>query len=129
MGSSRSRIVILDTSVLMSIFEKRFDLMEDIELEVGRAKIVVPESVLKELEKLASSRGSRSRKAKAVLDLIESKGFETVRSMDWDVDNDVILLAKNLKGIVATLDKDLIKRLKEESVEVMTWKNKRFRLI
>jgi len=129
MGSSRSRIVILDTSVLMSIFEKRFDLIEDIELEVGRAKIVVPESVLKELEKLASSRGSRSRKAKAVLDLIESKGFETVRSMDWDVDNDVILLAKNLKGIVATLDKDLIKRLKEESVEVMTWKNKRFRLI
>jgi len=129
MGSSRSRIVILDTSVLMSIFEKRFDLIEDIELEVGRAKVVVPESVLKELEKLASSRGSRSRKAKAVLDLIESKGFETVRSMDWDVDNDVILLAKNLKGIVATLDKDLIKRLKEESVEVMTWKNKRFRLI
>lgn len=129
MGSSRSRIVILDTSVLMSIFEKRFDLIEDIELEVGRAKIVVPESVLKELEKLASSRGSRSRKAKAVLDLIESKGFETVRSMDWDVDNDVILLAKNLKRIVATLDKDLIKRLKEESVEVMTWKNKRFRLI
>ena len=129
MGSSRSRIVILDTSVLMSIFEKRFDLIEDIELEVGRAKVVVPESVLKELKKLASSRGSRSRKAKAVLDLIESKGFETVRSMDWDVDNDVILLAKNLKGIVATLDKDLIKRLKEESVEVMTWKNKRFRLI
>ncbi|HEX17428.1 MAG TPA: hypothetical protein ENG60_03355 [Thermoplasmatales archaeon] len=129
MGSSRSRIVILDTSVLMSIFEKRFDLIEDIELEVGRAKVVVPESVLKELEKLASSRGSRSRKAKAVLDLIESKGFETVRSIDWDVDNDVILLAKNLKGIVVTLDKDLIKRLKEESVEVMTWKNKRFRLI
>ena len=131
MESSRNRIVILDTSVLISIFEKKIDIRDEISAEIGKAELLVPRSVLRELEKLYSlSKGSKRRLAKAAIDYIYSAGFKIVESEDEeDVDEDLIILAKNFDAAVATLDKELINKLRKEGIEIITWKNKRFKLI
>lgn len=131
MGSSRNRIVILDTSVLISIFEKKIDIRDEISAEIGKAELLVPRSVLRELEKLYSlSKGSKRRLAKAAIDYIYSAGFKIVESEDEeDVDEDLIILAKNFDAAVATLDKELINKLRKEGIEIITWKNKRFKLV
>ncbi|HDI23920.1 MAG TPA: ribonuclease VapC [Thermoplasmatales archaeon] len=131
MELSRNRIVILDTSVLISIFEKKIDIRDEISAEIGKAKLLVPRSVLRELKKLYSlSKGSKRRLAKAAIDYIYSAGFKIVESEDEeDVDEDLIILAKNFDAAVATLDKELINKLRKEGIEIITWKNKRFKLV
>jgi len=131
MGSSRNRMVILDTSVLISIFEKKIDIRDEISAEIGKAELLVPRSVLRELKKLYSlSKGSKRRLAKAAIDYIYSAGFKIVESEDEeDVDEDLIILAKNFDAAVATLDKELINKLRKEGIEIITWKNKRFKLV
>lgn len=131
MELSKNRIVILDTSVLISIFEKKIDIRDEISAEIGKAELLVPRSVLRELEKLYSlSKGSKRRLAKAAIDYIDSIGFKIIESEDEeDVDKDLIMLAKNFDAAVATLDKELINKLRKEGIEIITWKNKRFKLI
>lgn len=131
MGSSRNRIVILDTSVLISIFEKKIDIRDEISAEIGKAELLVPRSVLRELGKLYSlSKGSKRRLAKAAIDYIDSIGFKIIESEDEEnVDKDLIMLAKKFDAAVATLDKELINKLRKEGIEIITWKNKRFKLV
>jgi len=131
MASSRSRVVLLDTSVLFSIFEKKLPLLDDITLELGKVEFVIPESVINELKKLSEhSKGSKRRMAKAILEYIRNEGFQIVKSEDInDADRDLVLLARKMNAVVATVDKDLIKLLKRESIDVITWRYKRMRLI
>ena len=131
MGLSKNKIVILDTSVLISVFEKKIDIRDEISAEIGKAELLVPRSVLKELEKLYSlSKGSKRRLAKAAIDYVYSIGFKIIESEDEEnVDNDLMILAKNFGAAVATLDKELISKLRKEDIDIITWKNKRFKLI
>ena len=131
MASSRSRVVLLDTSILFSIFEKKLPLLDDVTLELGKVEFVIPESVINELKKLSEhSKGSKKRMAKAILEYIRNEGFQIVKSEDInDADRDLVLLARKMNAVVATVDKDLIKLLKRESIDVITWRYKRMRLI
>lgn len=131
MASSRSRVVLLDTSILFSIFEKKLPLLDDVTLELGKVEFVIPESVINELKKLSEhSKGSKRRMAKVILEYIRNEGFQIVKSEDInDADRDLVLLARKMNAVVATVDKDLIKLLKRESMDVITWRYKRMRLI
>jgi len=131
MASSRSRVVLLDTSILFSIFEKKLPLLDDVTLELGKVEFVIPESVINELKKLSEhSKGSKKMMAKAILEYIRNEGFQIVKSEDInDADRDLVLLARRMNAVVATVDKDLIKLLKRESIDVITWRYKRMRLI
>ena len=131
MASSRSRVVLLDTSILFSIFEKKLPLLDDVTLELGKVEFVIPESVINELKKLSEhSKGSKKRMAKAILEYIRNEEFQIVKSEDInDADRDLVLLARKMNAVVATVDKDLIKLLKRESIDVITWRYKRMRLI
>ncbi|MCD6542850.1 MAG: hypothetical protein J7K38_05995 [Thermoplasmata archaeon] len=131
MVSSRSRVVLLDTSVLFSIFERKLPLVDDITLELGKVKFAIPESVINELKKLSEhSKGSKKRIAKAILEYIRNEEFQIVKSEDInDADRDLALLARKMNAVVATVDKDLIKLLKRESIDVITWRYKRMRLV
>ncbi|KAA0012480.1 MAG: hypothetical protein FE037_03445 [Thermoplasmata archaeon] len=131
MASSRSRVVLLDTSILFSIFEKKLPLLDDVTLELGKVEFVIPESVINELKKLSEhSKGSKKRMAKAILEYIRNEEFQIVKSEDInDADRDLVLLARRMNAVVATVDKDLIKLLKRESIDVITWRYKRMRLI
>ena len=131
MASSRSRVVLLDTSILFSIFEKKLPLLDDVTLELGKVEFVIPESVINELKKLSEhSKGSKKRMAKAILEYIRNEEFQIIKSEDInDADRDLVLLARRMNAVIATVDKDLIKLLKRESIDVITWRYKRMRLI
>jgi len=131
MASSRSRVVLLDTSILFSIFEKKLPLLDDVTLELGKVEFVIPESVINELKKLSEhSKGSKKRMAKAILEYIRNEEFQIIKSEDInDADRDLVLLARKMNAVIATVDKDLIKLLKRESIDVITWRYKRMRLI
>ncbi|KAA0008272.1 MAG: hypothetical protein FE042_02475, partial [Thermoplasmata archaeon] len=106
MASSRSRVVLLDTSILFSIFEKKLPLLDDVTLELGKVEFVIPESVINELKKLSEhSKGSKRRMAKAILEYIRNEGFQIVKSEDInDADRDLVLLARKMNAVVATVD-------------------------
>lgn len=130
MVSSKNRTILLDTSILFSIFEKKLPLVEHIIMEVGMASISVPESVINELKKMLNSKGVKRKLSKAVLEYLKKGNFNIVESEDKNnVDKDLLLLAKKMNAIVVTLDKELIKFLKENCIEVITWKNRRLRLL
>ncbi|RLF57400.1 MAG: twitching motility protein PilT [Thermoplasmata archaeon] len=131
MELSRNRKVILDTSILIFVFERGIDIDDEILREVGKVEILIPRSVINELERLSSSsKGSRRILAKAARELVRNRGYQIIESKDEkDVDRDIMILAKDLNAVVATLDKKLIEELKKTSIGVLTWKNKRLRLI
>ena len=131
MELSRNRKVILDTSILIFVFERGIDIDDEILREVGKVEILIPRSVINELERLSSlSKGSRRILAKAARELVRNRGYRIIESKDEkNVDRDIMILAKDLNAVVATLDKKLIEELKKTSIGVLTWKNKRLRLI
>jgi len=130
MESSRSRKVILDTSILIFVFERGIDIDDEILREMGKAEIVIPRSVINELEKLSSlSKGSRRVLAKAAREFVHSRGYKIIESKNKEnVDQDILILAKDLNAVVATLDKKLMEELKKACIDVLTWKNKRLGL-
>jgi len=131
MESSKNRKVILDTSILMAIFENKFDIQDEILREVGLHSIVVPESVLIELHKLAElGRGKKKKYSKAALDYLKRNKFEIIHSENKrNVDDDIVLLAKRLNAMVATTDKQLMERLKGECIGILRLKKRRLELL
>ncbi|HEC94470.1 MAG TPA: hypothetical protein ENI45_00715, partial [Thermoplasmatales archaeon] len=114
MVPSRSRYVIIDTNMLLTLFEQTFDLENEIARTVGRYEIIIPKAVVQELKVLSTAgKGATKRWAKAALTYIKKKGFRVENEGNDRVDNSLITLAKKLNGVVATNDKELKKRLRE----------------
>ena len=112
------KIVILDSSAIIMLFEFSIDLEDEITRLVGKHHTIVPKPVFNELEFL-SEHGTGKKKifAKASLKLIER--YDIVDVSSNNADDGVFLLAEQTNGIAVTNDKDLKKRLKEISLPVI----------
>ncbi|HID25647.1 MAG TPA: hypothetical protein EYP23_04205, partial [Thermoplasmata archaeon] len=111
MVPSRSRYVIIDTNMLLTLFEQTFNLEDEILRAVGRYEIIIPKTVVEELKVLSNAgKGAKKRWAKAALTYIKRKGFRVEDESNMGVDNSLIALAEKLNGVVATNDKELKKR-------------------
>ncbi|HEC95002.1 MAG TPA: hypothetical protein ENI45_03445 [Thermoplasmatales archaeon] len=120
MVPSRSRYVIIDTNMLLTLFEQTFDLEGAILRTVGRYEIIIPKAVVQELKVLSTAgKGATKRWAKAALTYIKKKGFRIEDEDNEEVDNSLITLAKKLNGVVATNDKELKKRLREKGIPTL----------
>jgi len=111
-----NKVVILDSSAIMMLFEFSIDLENELTRLLGSYNVVVPKTVLKELETLSKkeSDGKKKMKAKASIILIEKYDIVDVKSEN--ADDSIIELAKEKDGVVVTNDIELRKRLKEFSV-------------
>ena len=118
-----TKIVILDSSAILMVFEFPINLEDELRRLVGRYRIIIPNSILKEL-KLLSNKGDGKKKtfAKASLKLIEN--YDVEDSEDLDGDSSVLFLAKKHQGIVVTNDKELRKRVKDEKLNVIYLRGK-----
>jgi rRNA-processing protein FCF1 len=113
-----AKIVILDSSAIMMLFEFSIDLEKEIAGLVGVYHMVVPTSIVRELEFLSKNGiGNKKMKAKASLKFIEK--FETIDVDEKNGDDSIVELAKKTKGIVVTNDMKLRNRLKEISISVI----------
>ena len=118
------KIVILDSSAIIMLFEFSIDLEDEITRLVGKHHTIVPKPVFNELEFL-SEHGTGKKKifAKASLKLIER--YDIVDVSSKNADDGVFLLAEQTNGVAVTNDKDLKKRLKEISLPVIFLRSKK----
>ena len=111
-------VVILDTNFLIYLIKHR---LADEARALGR--LVVPESVVKELKK-PSLGGEASKHASAALELIGKWGLEVMAVDEKNVDDSIVGLAEKLKKtekevLVATSDEELASRLGAKGIKTI----------
>lgn len=117
------RIVILDSSAILMIFEFSVNLEDELKRLLGNYKIVVPKPIVDELKILSEKESGRKKSSsKAGLKLIEK--YDVIEAGDTKGDNSVLFLAKKLDGVVVTNDRELRKRVKEAGRHSIFLRNK-----
>lgn len=111
--------VILDTNFLLLPFEQKFQALEALEGFVDEShELVVPGCVMKELEGLSAG---GNRDARAALELVKLKNLKILKEESQISCDDAILdFAASVRGIVCTLDAELIRRARQSQVRVIT---------
>ena len=97
---------LLDTNFILTCIKQKIDFFE--ELEFMGLKILIPEEVIDELKKLKQS---------SALKLLEKNNFSKINLAGKNVDNSIINYSKkNPEIFVATLDRELQKKLKNRKI-------------
>ena len=121
-GNRDGKIIILDSSAVMMLFEFSIDLEDELTRLIGKHRILLPSPIIEELRFLSENgKGKKRQNAKAALDLI--KRYETVEEQGAG-DDSVLFLAQRLKGIVLTNDRELRKRAKQASLKTIYLRGK-----
>ena len=102
---------ILDTSFILSCVKQKIDFFEDLELK--GIKILIPNQVVDELEKLSE----KNSIAKLSLKILKTRKFRKIDLKQKNVDNGIIDFAKeNPEFLVATLDGVIKKKTKNSKI-------------
>lgn len=105
--------ILLDTNFILSCVRNKIDFVEEI-LFMGY-KILIPEEVIKEIEKISSSKKKLKfrEEAKIALKLLQGSGLQKIVLGGGHADRKIVRYAKEHKGIiVGTLDKEIKNKLK-----------------
>ena len=100
--------VILDTSFILTCIKQKIDFFEQLESE--GLKIIIPKQVIREIEKITSSKQKLHFRedAKSALKLLKKSNFKKIDLETKRVDAGLVKFTKeNPKTIIATLDKEL----------------------
>ena len=112
--------IICDTNFLIHFATHRIKNLDSIELDIGLFRFVVPNVVHSELKKLQNSI-KKGEDIKKTLDFI--KKFERI-SIDGEyADKEILNFVKSKKCFVATMDKDLKKKIKEHGSNIISFHN------
>lgn len=103
--------VILDTNFLIYCAKQKIDYAEEIEKLLNENyELVVPSSVIKELEelKLKAKKGKDKEAAALALQIIEFKKIKKIETKEGAADESILKLAgKDKKNIVCTVDEEM----------------------
>ena len=105
--------VILDTNFILSCVRKKIDFLDEIEF-MG-FQILIPIQVIGEIKKIIDSKKKLHFKedAKLALKILSKNNFEKIDLNEKYVDKGLMEFAeKNKEVLVATLDKELKKKIK-----------------
>ena len=105
---------ILDTSFILSAIKNKIDFLEEIKL-AGMIPLV-PQQVLKELENIINSKKRLKFKDQAKLALKILKKTKTIDIKNNYVDKGLIEYSKKHKVIIATMDKELKQKIKNQKM-------------
>ncbi len=119
----KEKTVILDSSSIMMPFEYSINLEDELTRLLGKTNILIPKPIVEELIYLSKNgKGRKKRLAKPALELI--KNYKTIDS-EGKGDDSVLFLAKKLKAIVVTNDRELRNRAKKESLQTIYLRGKK----
>jgi rRNA-processing protein FCF1 len=113
------RKVILDTNFILTCIKQKIDFFEEIKL-MGM-QILIPRQVIEEIERIADSKKKLHFRedAKLSLRLFKKNIFKKIDLKKRYVDKALIKFAKeNPEFIVATLDKELKKKIKNNKLVI-----------
>ncbi len=103
--------VILDTNFLIYCAKQKIDYAEEIEKLLNENyELVVPSSVIKELEelKLKAKKGKDKEAAALSLQILEFRKIKKIKTKEGIADKSILDLAgENKKNIVCTIDKEM----------------------
>lgn len=114
--------VLLDSNFILDLlrFKVGFDAIEEV---VGQpCKLLVPTTVLRELERISTGKTKEAGYAKLALRVVRK--LELIKSLRTKADEDLIALAKG--RIVATNDRVLRKRLRDLRIKTLYLRSKKY---
>jgi rRNA-processing protein FCF1 len=118
----RDTIVLLDSNAILMLFEFSIDLEGELTRLFGKFKIIIPRSVINELQFLSEhEKGRKKFIAKPALKLIEK--YEIVGA-DGKGDQAILELVKKLHCVVLTNDKKLRNKIKKLSLHTVYLRGK-----
>ena len=111
------KLVILDTNALLAQFQFRIDIKDELFRLLGAYEILIPSSVLDELDNVKDRYARVARKF--------AERFRVITT-DKKGDESILALAREMRTIVVTNDKALRKRLKTEGISVIYLRQKKY---
>ena len=110
---------VLDTNFILSCVKQKIDFLDEIQF-MGM-EILIPEEVLKEIEKIRDSGKKLHFRENALLTLkiLDKKEFKKIKLGTQDVDKGLVNFAeKNKDVIIATLDREIKKKIKKSKLVI-----------
>jgi len=114
--------VICDTNFLIHLATRRIKNIDNLDVEIGQITFVVPQVVKNELSELVKN-PEKNQDIQSTLDYI--KNFKTVPILGTFADKELLDYVSNNKVIVATMDKELKKQIKNLGSSIMSFSNDR----
>ena len=110
--------ILLDTNFILSCIRKKIDFFND--LKFAGFKILIPDEVAEELEKILKTGGKKFREeAKIALNLLNKNSFEKIKLNTKNVDNGIVKIAgENNEYIIATLDREIKNKIKNQKLVI-----------
>jgi len=112
--------VICDTNFLIHLATRRIKNIDNLDIEIGQITFVVPEVVKNELSELAKN-PEKIKDLQSTFNYI--KNFKTIPILGTFADKELLDYVSNNKVIVATMDKELKKRIKNKGSSIMSFSN------
>jgi rRNA-processing protein FCF1 len=105
----------------MAIVQKRVDIFGQVEaLLQGRSEFITPKAVIAELSAIGQEKSKRGRCARMGLKLAEKcKTLEKKRLSEESTDDNLVRLAKEISGMIATSDMELRNKARNANIPVI----------
>jgi len=108
----------LDTNALMMPYQFGINLEKELTRLLGMCRIIVPVTVVEEMERLAEKGGKVGRAAQLGLSIIKKRGFRLMETENRG-DDGVIETALKMEAAIVTNDKELKKKAKELQLPII----------
>jgi len=112
--------VICDTNFLIHLATRRIKNIDNLDVEIGQITFVVPQVVKNELSELAKN---PEKNQDIQLTLNYTKNFKTIPILGTFADKELLDYVSNNKVIVATMDRELKKQIKNHGSSIMSFSN------
>ena len=114
--------VICDTNFLIHLATRRIKNIDNLDIEIGSITFVVPQVVKNELSELEKN-PKKTKDVQSTINYI--KNFKTIPILGTFADKEILDYVSNNKVIVATMDKELKKQIKNHGSSIMSFSNDR----
>ena len=104
------KYAVLDTSFIISCIRNKIDFTEKIKF-LG-LKILIPIQVIREIDNLAKSGGKLKEEAEIAKKILNKNNEKEIDLHAKEVDSGLIDISKNDNYIIATLDREVKKKIK-----------------
>ena len=112
--------VICDTNFLIHLATRRIKNIDSLGTEIGNIIFVVPQVVINELEELRKN-PEKNKEIESTISYI--KNFEIIPIFGTFADKELLDYVSANKVIVATMDKELKKQIKNQGSSIMSFSN------
>ena len=114
--------VICDTNFLIHLATRRIKNIDNLDVEIGKVTFVVPQVVKNELSELAK-KPEKKQDIHSTQNYIKS--FKTIPILGSFADKELLDYVSKNRVIIATMDKELKKQIKNNGSSVMSFLNDR----